>query len=579
MLALRDYQREAIRAIIRQASAGVRRQLVHLPTGSGKTLVAAALSEKANGRVLMLVHRDELVQQSVEKVGFVWPEEQIGVVKAGRDEHDRRVVVASVQTLANEERLARLGSASFTLVIADEAHHATSPSHVRVLEGLGVLPETAPGRLLLGITATPERADGVGLGRVFQEIVYRKSILELIEAGYLADVKGVRVETHLDLRRVRVSAGDFNAKDLSLAVDTENRNRLIVEAYERYGEGRKAVAFTVDIAHAQHVAEAFRAHGHRADWVAGEIPMAERKRRLAAFRDGETTVLSNALPLTEGYDQPSIGCVIMARPTRSATLFTEAVGRCLRTYPGKDDCVVLDLADSRQDLCSLASLKGLADRRTHQRGPGDRDPDAPRVARDEQPDDHLVEAKLVATPLDLLARSAFRWHVEGKRRMRLEAGPGQDVFLLQDDAGLWRVTLRRKGEEQPLSGRGLPLGYAQGVAEDHVRKEGLGWFAGRDARWRSCGATERQVELLHSLGIVGRDGAHPRGRAGSHPRSAKGEGAQGPRGPVAVRARERAAGRVDAKARLQGPRGDHQGRGGRHHGAPQGTEGSEVARL
>ena len=468
MLALRDYQREAIGAIIRQATAGVRRQLVHLPTGAGKTLVAAALSEKANGRVLMLVHRDELVQQSVEKVGFVWPEEQIGVVKAGRDEHDRRVVVASVQTLAHEERLARLDASSFTLVIADEAHHATSPSHRRVLEGLGVLPETAPGRLLLGITATPERADGVGLGRVFQEIVYRKSILELIEAGYLADVKAVRVETHLDLRRVRVSAGDFNAKDLSLAVDTENRNRLIVEAYERYGEGRKAVAFTVDIAHAQHVAEAFRARGHRADWVAGELPTAERKRRLAAFRDGETTILSNALLLTEGYDEPSIGCVIMARLTRSATLFTQAVGRGLRTYPGKDDCVVLDLADSCQDLCSLASLEGLGDRRMRPRGPGHGDPEAPRTPRDEQPDDHLAEAKLVATPLDLLAQSAFRWHVEGKRRMRLEAGPGQDVFLLRDDTGLWRVTLRAKGEEQDLAARGLPLGYAQGVAEDYV---------------------------------------------------------------------------------------------------------------
>lgn len=499
MLALRDYQRDAIQAIVREAIAGVRRQLVQLPTGSGKTVIAAALSQKSRGRVLMLVHRDELVQQSVEKFGWVWPGEEIGVVKAERDEHDRRVVVASIQTLANEARLARLDAMSFTLVVADEAHHVTANSWIHVLERLGLLPDTEPGRLLLGITATPARADGVGLGHVFEKMVYRKPILELIEAGYLADVKGVRVETHLDLRRVRMTAGDFNARDLSLAVDTENRNRLIAEAYERYGERKKAVVFTVDVNHAEHVAETLRSRGHKADWVAGELPLRERQRRLAAFRDGETDILANALLLTEGWDEPSVGCIVMARPTRSQTFFTQAVGRGLRPYPGKDYCVILDMADSRLDLVTFGDLEGFREiGEGRARGAV---PEGERLEREAQPDDHLAGAKLVATPLDLLARSAFRWHIEGKRRMRLEAGPGQDVYLTRGDGGLWSVILRSREGEADLAGQALPLDYAQGVAEEHIRQNGLGWFAGKDAQWRSRPPSERQVELLRSFGI------------------------------------------------------------------------------
>ena len=524
MLALRDYQREAIETVVREAIAGVRRQLVQLPTGAGKTVIAAALSQKSRGRVLMLVHRDELVQQSVEKFGWVWPGEQIGVVKAERDEHDRRVVVASIQTLANEARLARLDATSFTLVVCDEAHHATASSYLHVLEGLGLLPNTAPGHLLLGITATPARADGVGLSHVFEKIVYRKPILELIEAGYLADVKGVRVETHLDLRRVRMTAGDFNAHDLSLAVDTDNRNRLIAEAYERYGEGKKTVVFTVDVNHAEHIAETLRSRGHKADWVAGELSLKERQRRLAAFRDGETNILANALLLTEGWDEPSVGCIVMARPTRSQTLFTQAVGRGLRPYPGKDYCVILDMADSRLDLVTLGDLEGF--RELGERRAREPLPEGERVEREPQADDHLAGAKLVATPLDLLARSAFRWHVEGKRRMRLEAGPGQDVYLARDDSGLWNVVLRSREGERDLGGQALPLDYAQGVAEEHVRQNGLGWFAGKDARWRALPPSDKQEELLRSLGIeippgLTREGAQDLIREGLRERALK----------------------------------------------------------
>ena len=413
MLSLRDYQEEAGDAVVAEARQGGRRQLVVLPTGAGKTILAAALSEKASGRVLMIVHRDELVQQSVEKFGFIWPEQEIGVVKAHRDEHDRRVVVASVQTLQHKHRRDRLNKDEFSLVIVDEAHHAPADSYRNTLEDLGFLPTPSVGRLLLGITATPMRGDGIGLKGVFEKIVYRRSISDLVRAGYLADVKGIRVRTTVDLRKVRTVRGDFQAKDLSLAVDTPRRNEMIVDAYRKHGEGRKAVAFTVDIAHAQHLAEAFREGGFRADWVSGELPIEERRERLRRLRDGELDVLSNCSVLTEGWDEPSISCLIMARPTKSTGLYIQMAGRGLRPYPGKDYCLVMDVTDNAHDICALGTLDGddadfANGRKT---GPLDSAPAGDK----EEPGEIGEGVQVVISTMDLLARSKFRWRIERQR--------------------------------------------------------------------------------------------------------------------------------------------------------------------
>lgn len=496
MLSLRDYQREAVEAIVSDARKGVRRQLVALPTGAGKTILVTALSQQAHGRVLMLVHRDELVQQSVEKFGYVWPEEQVGVVKAERDEHDRQVVVGSIQTLQHRSRRERVRAHEFSLVIVDECHHAVSPSYRDTLEGLGFLPDPGAGRLLLGITATPMRGDGVGLGSVFEKIVYRRSIADLVRAGYLADVRGVRVSTKIDLSHVRLRHGDFQAKDLSLAVDTPRRNELIVDAYRKHGERRKAVVFTVDVAHAQHLAQAFRDGGFRADWVSGDLPLDERRERLRRFRSGEVEVLAACQLLIEGWDEPSVGCVVMARPTRSTGLYIQQVGRGLRPYPGKDYCVVIDVTDNAHDICALGSLGG---EEFVSREPRRTVPAGEPVARDEP--DETPATEVVVTPLDLLSRSKFKWRVE-RHRMVLEAGPGQDVVLDERGDDRWSVTLRAGQTRQPLSDQLLPITYAQGVAEDFVRENGLEGFASRDARWRTRPASEKQLSLLAKLGVA-----------------------------------------------------------------------------
>lgn len=501
MLQLRDYQREAVDAVVQAAVRGVRRQLVVLPTGAGKTVVAAALSQKARGRVLFLAHHDELIEQAAEKFAVVWPDADVGIVKAERDETGRRIVVASIQTLARSERRSRLEKDSFTLTILDEAHHSaatthrtslptstSSPTPLRAASSWASPPPpseptarpSAPSSRRSPIGAPSPTSSGRGISRTC--------------------AASASTPTSTFPTSASTTATTTNANSPSPSTPP-GRNRLAVEAWLRYGEGRKTVAFTVTVEHARHLAESFHDAGVDADWVSGSLPLAERRRRLQRLRDGELQVLTNAQLLTEGWDEPSVACVLMARPTRSKAAYIQCVGRGLRPYPGKVDCLVLDLADNAQDLLTFASLQvcGLLPSPTHCTE------DSPRATDTATPPGEtaladLEQASIRATPLDLLARSAFRWHV-GKHRMELEAGPGHTIVLDRQDADLWTVTLVGGGARQPLHDHPLPLAYAQGVAEDWVRAHRLERFADKDAAWRLRPASARQLDTLRSLGV------------------------------------------------------------------------------
>lgn len=504
---LRDYQREAVAAVLRERDAGTRRQLVALPTGAGKTLVGAALARQVGERTLFLVHRDELAQQALEKFALMWPEAPTGLVKASSDEVDAKVVVASVQTLARHERLERLLRAGvFRLVIADEAHHFTSPMNTAVLEGLGFLPDPGPDKLLVGLTATPYRADGVGLDAVFEKITYRRSIMDMIRRGYLTDVKAYRLDTRLDLSKVRRVRGDFDERDLALAVNTPRRNQAIVAGYRRLADGRRAVAFTVDIQHARDLADTFSGAGIPAAAVWGDMPAQQRRDILRSFRTGDIQVLCNAALLTEGWDEPSVGAVIMARPTRSPVLYVQCVGRGLRLYPGKNECILIDLDDTDHDLCHVGTLAGLP-RQSVRQGASLASQTEEAAAAGVVPREDLIDGvRVVVSQVDVLGRSAFVWQKWGDGRLVLRTGPNQRILLVPLDEVHYRVTLwDRDAGETVLSDR-LPLGYAQGVAEDYVRAQNLSNFASKDAAWRSKPPTERQLDLLRQLQVPISDG-------------------------------------------------------------------------
>ena len=198
MMQPRSYQKECLNSILDRRSKNVTRQLVTLPTGTGKTVIFSLAAKELQCRTLILAHRDELLTQARSKLGMIWPEASVGILRAASDEVGSQVVVASVQTACRDRRLQSLVRQDFDLVIVDEAHHAAAPSYRKIVTELGFM-NGDPRKLLLGVTATPRRGDGIGLGSIFQEVVFERSIASMIEAGYLSPMVGKRVITRTDL--------------------------------------------------------------------------------------------------------------------------------------------------------------------------------------------------------------------------------------------------------------------------------------------------------------------------------------------------------------------------------------------
>lgn len=381
---LRPYQQDALRISKERYDVGVRRQLIQLPTGTGKTPVFASLKNhhKFDNRMMVVVHREELAEQAADKIRIWNPTFRVGIEMGEREcSSSDDVVVASVQTLGNLKRLSKFVPRQFDAVVPDEAHHAVAPSWKKVFEHFGLLDlgETRATHrgLLLGVTATPNRGDGQGLGQVFDEIIYRMSILDAIRDGWLVDVRGFNVRTDCDLSNVQVRAGDFSVGQLEDAVNTDYRNHLIVQNWLSRGEGRQTVAFCVDIAHAKRLADTFKAYGVAAEALWGADP--DRAEKLKYHKAKKLQVLTNCGVLTEGYDDWQIGCIIMARPTKSQLLFVQMAGRGTRIQDDipnlnearekgltikKNDCILIDVVDNtgKHSLVTLASLFGLGDK-------------------------------------------------------------------------------------------------------------------------------------------------------------------------------------------------------------------------
>jgi superfamily II DNA or RNA helicase len=491
-LQLRPYQTEAIAAIEDAERRGVRRPLLGLPTGTGKTVIFAALIRRRGGRALVLAHRDELLMQATDKIRQVDPSAQIGLVKAAANEVEAPVVVASMQTLTREPRLSRLPR-RFETVIVDEAHHATADSYRRILDWVGDSP------LVLGVTATPERSDGASLGDVWDEVVYSRSLLEMIRAGYLVDLRGLRVRLAADFSRLRVSHGDFVDADAAAALTAADAPAHASAAYLEHAAGRKALLFTPTVELAHRMAAAFRERGVVAEAIDGTLPLDERRAILARLRSGETRVVANCAVLTEGFDEPSVDCVIVARPTRSRILYVQMIGRGTRTFPNKRDCLIVDLvgATERHDLLTLPQLFGLDDAGALQ----DRTV-TEALKREHAPAaaSATTKAPLVAEEVELFReRARLRWVAVGER-WALTTGRG--LVVVEPYAGTWRVIVQERSTNRRRElAHGLDLGYAHGVAEDFIRRLGAGHLVSPDAPWRTATISDKQRALLDRLGI------------------------------------------------------------------------------
>lgn len=378
---LRPYQQATLDAVESSYQKGVRRQLISLATGTGKTVIFSNLPQKMHavlpGQMLVLAHREELIHQAADKLRHWNPGMSVGIEMASTyADPNADVIVSSVATLGRRAstRRARFNWDAVTKCVCDEAHHSTASTYTTIFEEAGFLREDSK-KLLLGVTATANRADGTPLAKVYDKIVYTYGMRQAIEDGWLVDVRGRRVNTSVDLSKVHSVAGDFAQDELADAVNNEPRNQLIVKAWKDEAANRQTVAFTVDIQHAVDLAAMYKAHGVNAEALWGNDPM--RAFKLQAHRNGDIQVLTNCGVLTEGYDDWAISCIVLARPTKSSSLFTQMVGRGTRLQDGtgnllealkanqplkKRDCLMIDVVDSssRHSLVTLPSLLGMA---------------------------------------------------------------------------------------------------------------------------------------------------------------------------------------------------------------------------
>jgi superfamily II DNA or RNA helicase len=337
-LELRDDQRRAVDNAI---AALDRRPIIVAPTGSGKTVTATALVERLGVPALWLAHRKELIDQAAKRLdthGLV-----CGIVMAGYAPMPlAQVQVASVQTLIRRDK------PRADLIVVDECHHATADSYQSILDAY-------PEARIVGLTATPFRLDGRGLGDLFGELVVAAYSDELCDLGVLHRPK-VWASRSPDLRGVKVIAGDYSIGALAECTNTHELNGDIVATWLKRAAGKRTVAFAVDVEHSRAITAAFCQSGNAAEHVDGSTPRDERDAILARLASGETLIVSNCMVLTEGWDLPALECAIIARPTASLNLHLQMIGRVMRAAEGKDGAIVLDHAGNHH-------IHGLVTRR------------------------------------------------------------------------------------------------------------------------------------------------------------------------------------------------------------------------
>ena len=348
---LRPYQQQARDRIHAEWDAGHTRTLLVLPTGTGKTIVFASVAAdqvRAGDRVLILAHRGELLEQAADKL-----QRSTGLVSAVEKAESTcldswfRVVVGSVQTLQRTARLERFPHDYFGTIIIDEAHHAITDGYRRILDYFG-------SAKVLGVTATPDRGDMRNLGEVFDSLAFEYKLTDAIKEGYLCRIMAQTIPLKLDISSVTMSGGDYAVGDLGTALDPY-LEQIAAEMAQRC-KGRKTVVFLPLIKTSQKFRDLLNAKGFRAAEVNGQST--DRREILADFDAGKYNVLCNSMLLTEGWDCPSVDCVVVLRPTKVRSLYSQMVGRGTRLSPGKTDLLLLDFLwmTDKHELCRPADL-------------------------------------------------------------------------------------------------------------------------------------------------------------------------------------------------------------------------------
>jgi superfamily II DNA or RNA helicase len=523
-LPLYPHQADALDAL-----TGKERELISFPTGGGKGVMIAhtalrAISADPSKRVLVGVHTEELVGQLHKTISDVCPHLDVGMVRAqAHDDVTAQVIVFSVQTMRNPKRRARVTDVG--TLIWDEAHHCVSPTYRTITEHYA-------GATLVGFTATPERGDGQSLAGAWDRVAYSRDVSWMVRRGWLIPPLGRAVEVpDLDLRTVKRSGGDYRGQDLGEALAGSLAPGIVAKAWLEHASDRKTIAFFPTVGSCYVFAEAFQDAGVDARVVHGGLPPAERKQILADHRAGVFPVLVNCMVLTEGYNDPTIGCVLMGRPTRSRPLHMQIVGRGLRVDPGRpyaeQDCLLLyvvgnapipelrtmaDISDRAIEMREGRTLTELEDEFDAGQGVA---PDGPVY----------YHGEVVTRDFDPLARKSSKvWIRTRGGSYFVPAGKHAYVFICEyPEPGRWSVAwcgayasirlaagtdaVPRPHPEGRSVGmtahRGLPLDQAMVWAEDLAVDMGADTMvlANKRAAWRRGMPTEKTISFAKTLGI------------------------------------------------------------------------------
>ncbi len=500
---LRDYQREARDAVLREWEKGVLSTLVTMATGTGKTEVLLSVldAERAAGRLtraLILAHRKELVEQPVERAMRHFPAlESLGIVRAEQRDMRAQIVAATVQTLSQERRLEEyLAVGPVSHLIIDEAHHGVAETYLRVAERFRA---ANPALRLLGATATPRGGAGArGLGDLFKSVAYDFPIRTAIKAKVLVPFEVNAVDLPVSFRDAKITHGDYQDGDVGRIMSQPNALAIVVKAWQKYAEGKPSLAFTATVEQAGALAATFRNAGVMAEAVAGTTPLDEREAILERFKRGEVPVVCNCQVFTEGVDVPVAACMVQCRPTRSDQFYLQMLGRILRLYPGKTSALVLDFVP--EDSRNLFTAANLRDTQPAEQKVAGVSSQAWAVLADGQEVDGSPE-ELRVRILDYLRQDPLAWNFDG-RFATTSMDAGRSVAVAQTTDGRYSVFIINRGDRNVQPWKTVESWEAAvDLSRKVVAKHGASILSDREADWRKLPASDKQKAAMVKMGI------------------------------------------------------------------------------
>jgi len=521
---LRDYQLDCLNRSKTAYESGINRQLAVLATGLGKTAIASSLRSHhgLKGKVMMLVHMDQLAKQAARAMATWNPGAFVGVEMAGQYASPMDdFVIASVPTLGRKgsDRIKGIDPSEYSAIIQDEAHIGMADSFKRVYDHFGLMQPNPEGPLFLGITATPNRNDGQGLKALFDMIVFDMGIRDGIASGFLCDIRAMRVSGKADLGGVHVRMGEFAENELASAVNTPERNAIIVKEWYKHARTRRTICFTANVQHALDLAQAFVVHGVDAKAVWGDDPL--RQEKIDYHKTGQYPVICCAQLLGIGYDDPQVSCIVLAAPRKSFVRYAQEVGRGTRIADGKEDLLVMDICDSssKHDLCTVSSLLGL---------PKDLDLKGEKFSKAREQLERVaaefptaniqdlrnlseldslaekVELFKVAYPPEVSRLTELAWRKQGEAyAINVER---ERLVISADLLGDWWVRGSVAGKHVEIQAQNLAGAF--NIADKTVADSGVNRsILQREARWRESGPSDKQIALCKKVGLPIPNGA------------------------------------------------------------------------